>query len=219
MSKQKKCDKDIIIASFRAPVNRIKDKLNLNNDNEKNKSKKKINEMIIASNNKTIKKKEEFTNINLCNTINKFSIINVNINLINNIDNKKIKIKKTNLSCWWCTYGFKNLPWFCPDKYYKKTYYVFGCFCSPNCVLAYSNNLHDNKIFERCSLIKIMVEEACGKKKCDIKPAAPKEVLEKYCENGITIDKYRKNFIKNYVLLIPPMTTIILNVEEKMKIN
>ena len=127
----------------------------------------------------------------------------INMNLIDNNTNKVIEFKKTDLNCWWDTYPIDNYPYFLPEKYYNGKFYVFGCFSSPECAVAYNLYMNDYKVMERFALL----QKLYGPIK---KIAPPKEILKKY--GGIVeIDDYRQNFIncdKEYRLKMPPMVLL-----------
>ena len=127
----------------------------------------------------------------------------INMNLIDNNTNKVIELKKTDLNCWWDTYPINNYPYFLPEKYYNGKFYVFGCFSSPECAVAYNLYMNDYKVMERFALLQKLYGP--------IKKIAPsKEILKKY--GGIVeIDEYRQNFIncdKEYRLKLPPMVLL-----------
>ena len=151
----------------------------------------------------------------------KRSLNDLNIHY-DNLDNKIIDItkgsaiipKKTDIVCWWCTYNFDNEPWFIPEKYDNDTFYVFGCFCSPNCAIAYNQNLKDSKVIERHSYIKNLYSKITLSDNCDdLVAAPPKEVLEKY-GGPFTIERFRDSFnIKKISLVMQPMIPMQIRVE------
>ena len=80
----------------------------------------------------------------------------IDMKFIDSNTNKLIENKKTDVSCWWCTYQFDNLPTYLPEKYSDGNFHVSGCFCSFNCAGAYNLSQADNKIWERYSLLKLL---------------------------------------------------------------
>ena len=129
-------------------------------------------------------------------------------------------MKKTDIVCWWDTCSFDNIPCFIPEKYYDNTFYVFGCFCSFNCALAYNLNISDHKykVFDRHSLIQKFYSVMTGKNNI-ISIAPPREILKKYGGNT-EIKDYRKLFNlinKKYKLKLPPIINLIPCIEEKTK--
>lgn len=144
----------------------------------------------------------------------------MNVNLIHVKDGKQIIQDKTDIACWWCTYNFDNSPCFIPERYYNGTYYVFGCFCSFGCAVAYNLSSNDYKVWDRHSLIKKLYGTIYNTNN-DIIVAPPKEVLQKF-GGTISIEEFRKNTKlgdKEYRFIMPPMISIIPVIEEKYKDN
>ena len=137
----------------------------------------------------------------------------IDMKFIDSNTNKLIENKKTDVSCWWCTYQFESYPCFIPEKFYNEKYYVFGCFCSFNCASSYNLNMNDYKVMERYALLKKLYIQNADKKS---KLAPPKEVLKKY--GGIVeIEEYRKNFTvcdKEFRMTLPPLMAINNIIEE-----
>jgi len=117
------------------------------------------------------------------NTSNKKSLkIVKNINFENKIkiveyDNKK------NIACWWCCHTFDNDQFYMPIKYEnvvnknKKEidiFYVYGNFCSLNCMVSYSTSI--TNIYSNSKIISLINYMYNMKEK--IKPALPKECLK-----------------------------------------
>jgi len=95
-------------------------------------------------------------------------------------------------ACFWCTYSFTNNPIFLPKKCTNK-YEVYGCFCSPECAVAYLKNesIDDSTRWERYALLNNMYSEVFKYKK-NIKPAPnPYYTLDKFY-GTLTIQEYRK---------------------------
>src|SRR5690349_6873648 len=105
------------------------DKLLSNGSNKSNKKTKKITNIHDLTNEEEQNKHE--VNIVKYNHNNNMIIQHQHLDLITD------KVNKTKMHCWWCDHQFNNYPCFIPTKYYKKTYYVYGCFCSFNCAMAY----------------------------------------------------------------------------------
>lgn len=175
--------------------------------------------------NKIIKQmKEEISILRQDRTENAFlscheiKTIPMNISFIDNKNGKQIICEKTNIVCWWCTYNFDTLPCFIPERYSDGVFYVFGCFCSFNCALAYNLNLNDYKVPDRYSLIKKLYLLIKGTND-EILVAPPREILEKF-GGHVSINEYRRklcNITKEYKLLLPPITNLLVSIEEKTK--
>lgn len=143
---------------------------------------------------------------------------NINLNLIHLDKDGNIVISdKTSIACWWCTYNFDSSPCFLPDRYYSGKYYVFGCFCSYNCVLAYNEyDVKDYRTNLRKSLIKQMYAQISGSDEV-LLAARRRELLKKF-GGKLTIEEFRSKsllFTKDIKMKIPPCVPLLLTVEEK----
>lgn len=143
------------------------------------------------------------------------------LNLICHQNKKKIKIRKTNIRCWWDGHTFNNYPCFLPELFYNDTYHVIGCFCSFNCALAYNlYYMKDSKTHHRKSLVYKLYREMfdlSSDEIVELQEAPPKEILEEY-GGTMSIETFRRNFIetsKEYLRYIPPIRPINILVEEK----
>jgi len=132
------------------------------------------------------------------------------------ITSLKIKLHKNNIQdkrscCFWCTCDFDNPPIFIPKYEFKKSFHVYGCFCSPQCAVAY---LMDEKIdstikFERYHLINHIYGKIFNYEK-NIKPApSPYYLLDKFYGN-LSITQYRELFKNDQLLIVveKPLTHI-----------
>jgi len=129
---------------------------------------------------------------------------------INNISDKKS-------ACFWCTYEFDNPPVYIPKYLIKKSYQVYGCFCSPECSTAYlmEENIDSSTKFERYHLINHIYSQIYDYKK-NIKPAPnPYYMLEKYYGN-LNIQEYRSLLRNDRLFLIvdKPLTRILPELHE-----
>jgi hypothetical protein len=129
---------------------------------------------------------------------------------INNISDKKS-------ACFWCTYEFDNPPVYIPKHIIKKSYQVYGCFCSPECSTAYlmEENIDSSTKFERYHLINHIYSQIYDYKK-NIKPAPnPYYMLEKYYGN-LNIQEYRSLLRNDRLFLIvdKPLTRILPELHE-----
>jgi hypothetical protein len=129
---------------------------------------------------------------------------------INNINNKKS-------ACFWCTYDFDNPPIYIPKFFIKNSYHVYGCFCSPECGVAYlmNENIDSSARFERYYLMNHIYAKIYEYKQ-NIKPSPnPYYILDKYYGN-LSIQEYRSLLRKERLFLIidKPLTRIMPELHE-----
>lgn len=144
----------------------------------------------------------------------KKNLIDLNLIIINE-KNSLIVCEKTNIACWWCSYNFDTIPCFIPDRYVNDKFYVFGCFCTYNCAMAYNLNMADRKVPLRNSLIKELFTRIY-KSTEQIYPAPQKELLQKF-GGPLKIEEFRDNkFLckKEYKIHLPPLIPLLPSVEE-----
>ena len=124
---------------------------------------------------------------------------------INNVNNKKS-------ACFWDTCDFDNPPVYIPKHFINGTYHVYGCFCSPECGVAYlmNENIDSSTKFERYHLFNHIYSKMYDYKK-SIKPAPnPFYMLEKYYGN-LSIQDYR-SLLRNerlFLIVDKPLTRIL----------
>ena len=149
-----------------------------------------------------------------------------NYNNTNNVDNKevcnKLKLLEHNLhtnntdnkksACFWDTCEFDNSPISIPKYFMNNSYHVYGCFCSPECAVAYlmEEKLDSSVKFERYQLINHIYSKVYNYNK-NIKPAPnPYYMLEKYYGN-LNIQEYRAllRYERLYLIVDKPLTRIM----------
>lgn len=129
---------------------------------------------------------------------------------INNVNNKRS-------ACFWDTCEFDNPPIFIPKHFINGTYHVYGCFCSPECGVAYlmNENIDSSTKFERYHLFNHIYSKIYDYKK-SIKPAPnPYYMLEKYYGN-LSIQEYR-SLLRNerlFLIIDKPLTRILPELHE-----
>lgn len=139
----------------------------------------------------------------------------INLKLVNFTDNKQIVVDKTNIACWWCCHNFETIPCFIPDRYINDKFYVFGCFCTYNCAMAYNSNMGDNRMNTRTSLIKELHNRIFGLSG-QIYLAPAKELLQKF-GGPMSIEEFRNNELlckKEHKINIPPLIPLLPTIEE-----
>lgn len=132
------------------------------------------------------------------------------------INSLKFNLHKNNISdkrsdCFWCNHGFNNPPIFIPKCKIKESYDVYGCFCTPECAVAFlmKENIDSSLRFERYQLLNNIYGKIYDYEK-NIKPAPdPYYLLDKYYGN-LTIQEYRKLLKNDQVLIIvdKPLTHV-----------
>jgi hypothetical protein len=129
---------------------------------------------------------------------------------INNVNNKRS-------ACFWDTCEFDNPPIYIPKHFINGTYHVYGCFCSPECGVAYlmNENIDSSTKFERYHLFNHIYSKIYDFKK-NIKPAPnPYYMLEKYYGN-LSIQEYR-SLLRNerlFLIVDKPLTRILPELHE-----
>lgn len=138
------------------------------------------------------------------------------------IKNLEFQLHTNNIShnksaCFWCTCDFENPNIYIPKYYFKNTYNVYGCFCSPECATAYlmNENIESSIKFERYSLLNNLYGKIYNYSK-NIKPSPnPFYLLNKFY-GTLTIQEYR-NLFKNdklYLMIDKPLTKIYPEIHE-----
>lgn len=129
---------------------------------------------------------------------------------INNVNNRRS-------ACFWDTCEFDNPPIYIPKHFINDSYHVYGCFCSPECGVAYlmNENIDSSTKFERYHLFNHIYSKIYDYKK-NIKPSPnPYYMLEKYYGN-LTIQEYR-SLLRNerlFLIVDKPLTRILPELHE-----
>jgi hypothetical protein len=129
---------------------------------------------------------------------------------INNVNNKKS-------ACFWDTCEFDNPPIYIPKHFINGTYQVYGCFCSPECGVAYlmNENIDSSAKFERYHLFNHIYAKVYDYTR-NIRPApSPYYMLEKYYGN-LSIQEYR-SLLRNerlFLIIDKPLTRILPELHE-----
>lgn len=94
-------------------------------------------------------------------------------------------------ACFWDTCEFETQNFYIPVMIVNETFQVYGCFCSPECAVAFllKESIDTSTKFERLHLIQLLYGNSSGR---GIKPAPnPYYLLDKYYGN-LTIHEYRQ---------------------------
>jgi hypothetical protein len=120
-------------------------------------------------------------------------------------------------ACFWCTHEFDNQAVYIPKHFIGNTYHVYGCFCSPECGVAYLMNesIDSSAKFERYQFMNNIYGKTFNYEK-NIKPAPnPHYMLEKFCGN-LSIQEYR-SLLRNerlFMIVDKPLTRILPELHE-----
>jgi len=185
----------------------------------------------------TLRESQHTNNNNNTSSNNVFTVPNSTINtvqhqpiVVNDKQQKEImkKINKMKLSfhnseiiqtkgnnrsaCFWDTCDFDTQIYYIPTSITNDTFQVYGCFCSPECAMAYllKERVDTSTKFERLHLIQLLYGGIYQYAK-GIKPAPqPYYLLDKYY-GILTIKEYRQLFKGSQMIYVvnKPMTHIL----------
>ena len=115
-------------------------------------------------------------------------------------------------ACFWCTCDFDTPAIYIPKLMVKETCNVYGCFCHPECAVAFlmNENIDTSTKFERYHLLNSMYGPIYNYDK-SIKPAPnPYYLLNKFYGN-LNIIEYRKLFKSEQLIYMvnKPLTHIL----------
>jgi hypothetical protein len=129
---------------------------------------------------------------------------------VNNISDKKS-------CCFWDTYEFDNPPVHIPKHYMKDAYQVYGCFCSPECAVAYlmAENIDISVKFERYHLLNFIYGKIYNYDR-NVKPAPTPHYLLSRFDGNMNIQEYRSLLKKErlYLVVDKPLTRILPELHE-----
>lgn len=139
---------------------------------------------------------------------------------------KKLKQLESNLhmdniskksSCFWDTCDFDTPPVHIPKYFINGTYHVYGCFCCPECAIAYLNNQHIDRSTktERKQLLHDIYSKIYGYTKSIKEASDPRYLLDKFLGN-LTIKEYRL-LLKTetlYLVIDKPLTKVYPEIHE-----
>lgn len=151
---------------------------------------------------------------------------------VNKDINKKIKDLQKRLyydessdkksACFHCTYEFDHQPIHIPKFQLNNMYYVYGCFCSPECGVSYLMNeiIDTSEKYERFQLLNYIYGSIFDYSQ-NIKPAPnPYYTLDKFYGN-MSIQEYRRLLKNDRLLLIvdKPLTRVLPEIYEETDIQ
>ena len=138
-------------------------------------------------------------------------------NLRNNLRYNNISDK--NSSCFWDTCPFDSPPIHIPIQIRDDKIDVYGCFCSPECAVAYlkREKLDSSTMWHRYSLLNIIYGKIYNYEK-NIKPAPdPHYTLDKYY-GVFTINEWRNKLLNNDRLIMvvdKPLSKVLPEIYEE----
>lgn len=120
-------------------------------------------------------------------------------------------------ACFWDTCDFDTPPIYIPKYFIGETYYVYGCFCSPECAVAYLNNQQIDRSTktERYQLLHDVYSKIYDFKKSIKEASDPRYLLDKFFGN-LSIKEYR-NLLKSgtlYLVIDKPLTKVYPEIHE-----
>ena len=175
---------------------------NISNDQNNIDNNENTNNTILHTNKTTTN--DKITSNNDKEIYHKLKELQINLHT-NNISDKKS-------ACFWCTYDFDNPPIYIPKFLIQNTYQCYGCFCSPECSVAYlfNENIDSGVKFERYHLSNLIYSKIYNYEK-NIKPAPnPYYILDKFYGN-LSITEYRQLLTYDRLLFVidKPLTRIL----------
>ena len=120
-------------------------------------------------------------------------------------------------ACFWDTCDFDTPPVYIPKYFIGGTYYVYGCFCCPECAVAYLNNQQIDRSTktERYQLLHDIYSKIYDYKKSIKEATDPRYLLDKFFGN-LTIKEYR-NLLRTgtlYLVIDKPLTKVYPEIHE-----
>ena len=120
-------------------------------------------------------------------------------------------------ACFWDTCDFDTPPVYIPKHFIGGTYYVYGCFCCPECAVAYLNNQQIDRSTktERYQLLHDVYSKIYDYKKSIKEASDPRYLLDKFFGN-LSIKEYR-NLLKAgtlYLVIDKPLTKVYPEIHE-----
>lgn len=125
--------------------------------------------------------------------------------------------KSTSIHCMWDCHQFDTIPCAIPVKYVNDKFYLFGCFCSFNCAMAYIFDQKTANKWEQYALLLLLYKKIYNTEYINLKIAAPRQSLKIF--GGIfSIEQFRQHFVSNrdYNIVYPPMIAVIPKLEENI---
>lgn len=120
-------------------------------------------------------------------------------------------------ACFWDTCDFDTPPIYIPKYFLNGTYYVYGCFCCPECAIAYLNNQQIDRSTknERYQLMHDVYSKIYGYTKSIKEASDPRYLLDKFIGN-LSIKEYRALSRTGtlYLVIDKPLTKVYPEIHE-----
>lgn len=150
----------------------------------------------------------ENVNENYKNCFIKSNELNDDKIIINEVRNKD------DVKCWWCKNYFDSPSVSLPENYFNNKFMCVGTFCSYNCALAYNNDLNDDNVWKRTSLLNLFYNKTYNEKK-DIIPSPHWKTLKEF--GGIlSLEDFRNELViskSDFTYLHPPLVSYQSEIE------
>jgi len=119
--------------------------------------------------------------------------------------------------CFWDTCDFDNPPIYIPKYFLNGTYHVYGCFCSPECAVAYLMKEHIDRSVkaERYQLLNNIYSKIYKYDKGIKESPDPRYLLDKFF-GDLTIQEYRSllRTERLYFVIDKPLTRVFPELHE-----
>ena len=139
------------------------------------------------------------------------TIINEKIKQLQNQFHLNI-ISTKESSCFWCTCNFDNHTIYIPKHKINNVYEVYGCFCSPECAVAYlyDENIDTSTKWERYSLLNSIYSGIYNYTSKIMPAPEPRYLLSKFFGN-LNIEEFRNLHCnkKSFLILNKPISRIL----------
>jgi uncharacterized low-complexity protein len=120
-------------------------------------------------------------------------------------------------ACFWDTCDFDTPPVYIPKYFLGGTYYVYGCFCCPECAIAYLNNQQVDRSTksERYQLMHDVYSKIYGYTKSIKEASDPRYLLDLFFGN-LSIKEYRSLLRSEtlYLVIDKPLTKVYPEIHE-----
>ena len=145
------------------------------------------------------------------------NIHNTMFEFIDTTSSKGTWPSSTSIYCMWDCHPFDGPQCSIPTRYVDGKFYLYGCFCSFNCAMAYIFDQKSSIKWEQYPLLLLLYKKITGDDYANIKIAPPRHLLKIFGGTHL-IEEFRKNFrtLTSYSVIYPPMISIVPKLEENI---